>query len=79
MGKQLSREEIDKLLGVDPNERVPTRTEIRQIDEAVEAVAKQRNISSTEISTREINEIVKKIGIKNVKVYSLNEILGNDK
>lgn len=79
MGKQLSREEIDKILGVDPNERVPTGTEIRQIDEAVEAVAKQRNISSKEISTSEINEIVQKIGINNVKVYSLNEILGKDK
>ena len=77
MKKQLSRDEIDKLLGVVPTERVPTKTEIQQIEVAVEAVANERNIPSSEISTNEINEIVKIIGIKNVRVYSLDEILGN--
>lgn len=76
MRKQLSRDEIDKILGVDPAERVPTKNEIRQIEAAIETVANERNISSNEISTSEINEIVKKIGIKNVRVYSLDEILG---
>lgn len=76
MRKQLSRDEIDKILGVDPTERVPTKNEIRQIESAIETVANERNISSNEISTSEINEIVKKIGIKNVRVYSLDEILG---
>ena len=64
MKNQLSRDEINKLLGVDPTERVPTKNEIIQIEVAVEAVANERNIPSSEISTKEINEIVKNIGIK---------------
>ncbi len=79
MKNQLSRDEIDKLLGVDPTERVPTKDEIIQIEAAVEAIANERNIPSSEISTTEINEIIKKIGIKNIRVYSLNEILGKEK
>ena len=75
MGQFLSREEVDKLLGVDSTERVPTRSEINQIIEAVEAAARQRNILPAEISVSETNEIAKKIGIKNVKIYSLDEIL----
>ncbi len=75
MGQFLSREEVDKLLGVDSAERVPTRTEINQIIEAVESAARQRNILPAEISVSETNEIAKKIGIKNVKIYSLDEIL----
>ena len=78
MKNQLSRDEINKLLGVDPTERVPTKNEIIQIEAAVEAVANERNILSSEISTKEINEIVKRIGIKNVRIYSLDEILGNE-
>ena len=78
MKNQLSRDEINKLLGVDPTERVPTKNEIIQIEAAVEAVANERNIPSSEISTKEINEIVKRIGIKNVRIYSLDEILGNE-
>lgn len=78
MKNQLSRDEINKLLGVDPTERVPTKNEIIQIEAAVEAVANERNILSSEISTKEINEIVKNIGIKNVRIYSLDEILGNE-
>ncbi len=78
MKNQLSRDEINKLLGVDPTERVPTKNEIIQIEAAVEAVANERNIPSSEISTKEINEIVKNIGIKNVRIYSLDEILGNE-
>ena len=78
MKNQLSRDEINKLLGVDPTERVPTKNEIIQIEAAVEAVANERNILSSEISTKEINEILKRIGIKNVRIYSLDEILGNE-
>lgn len=64
MRKQLSRDEIDKILGVDHAERVPTKNEIRQIEAAIETVANERNISSNEISTSEINEIVKKMVLK---------------
>lgn len=48
---------------------IPRGTEIRQIDDAVEAVTKQHNISTTEISTSEINEIVQKIGIININDF----------
>ena len=76
MKSKLSREDIDKLLGVDSTERIPTTVEIGLIKELIEAVAKQRNIDSFKISTNEINELIKKIGIENVKVYSKEEILG---
>lgn len=79
MSKMLSKEEIDKILGVDQKERVPTNTEIRQIVAAIETVANERNISVDKISNSEINEIVKSIGIKNVKIYSLDEILKKGK
>ncbi len=77
MKSMLSREEVDKLLGVDPNERVPTANEIRQIEEIIEKVAKQRNIDASAITTNEINELIKKNGIENVKVYSKEEIMGS--
>lgn len=79
MKKQLSRDEVDRLLGVDPNERVATADEIRRIDEAVERIAKLRNVQSTEITTSEINTIIKELGIKNVKVYSKEDIVGDGK
>lgn len=78
MKSMLSREEVDKLLGVDSDERGATANEIRQIEEAVEKVAKQRNMDPSEITTNEINELIKKIGIEDVKVYSKEEILGGN-
>ncbi|GAU78569.1 YkvA family protein [Fusibacter sp. 3D3] len=57
MKQFLTREDVDKILGVDPNERIPTQEEITPITEEIISVTKETGLDAGQLSKPEmINE-----------------------
>jgi hypothetical protein len=72
--KFLTREEVDKLLGVDPNERVATHDERLRLNAEIERVAKERHVLPEQLTLEEMNQILTNLGMQHVKLYSKEEI-----
>ncbi len=57
MNKMLSRNQVDKLLGVDPNERIPTHGEIKLIQKEIEQAEKDLGLEKGGLSDKEFANI----------------------
>ncbi|BEP27824.1 hypothetical protein [Helicovermis profundi] len=72
MPKFLSREEIDKILGIDPNERKLSQDEIKLLIEELKKVEKEYGVPHGGLSEEIIKTIMKKMGFEDVKFYDYN-------
>lgn len=79
MKQFLTREDVDKILGVDPNERIPTQEEMKLIIEEVKRVTKEKGSDSQTLSKQEMDAVLKKLGLENIRIYTEEEIAPNKK
>ncbi|GAU78968.1 hypothetical protein [Fusibacter sp. 3D3] len=79
MNKMLSRNQVDKLLGVDPNERIPTHEEIKLLQKEIEQAEKDLGLEKGGLSDKDFANILKKLGLDEVRIYSTDELKGNQK
>ncbi|MBF4693769.1 hypothetical protein [Fusibacter ferrireducens] len=77
MKQFLTREDVDKILGVDPNERIPTPEEMKLIIEEVKKATEEKGRNAEALSKPEMDAILKKLGLENVRIYTEEEILSN--
>ena len=72
MPKFLSRKEIDKILGIDPNERMLSQDEMKLFIEEIKKVEKENGVSHGGLSEEEVKNVMKRLGIEDVKFYDHN-------
>lgn len=68
MKKILTKEEIDKILKVDPNERIATNEEIERIVNEIKRVETEKGIPHGGLSNDEIDAIMKNLGLGDIKL-----------
>lgn len=68
MKKILTKEEIDKILKVDPNERIATNEEIERIVNEIKKVETEKGIPHGGLSNDEIDAIMKNLGLGDIKL-----------
>jgi len=66
----LSKEEVSKLLGVDPYEktRIPTKAEMNLFRQELDDLKKREKKTDNEITTEDIKKIQKKLNIEDIKI-----------
>ena len=77
MKQFLTKEDVDKILGVDLNERIPTQEEMKLIIDEIKRVTKEKDSDSQMLSKHEMDAILKKLGLENVRIYTEEEIAPN--
>lgn len=68
MSKMLSKEEVNKLLGINPNHRMPTREEVDSFLVELHLFATEKGIDPKDVSEEEIKEILSRLNIENVEI-----------
>lgn len=72
MYKMLSKDEVNKLLGINPNHRMLTREEIDSYLVELHLFATEKGISPRDVSEEDIREILNRLNIENVEIVKEN-------